>query len=92
MPEMVTSTYQNLVRNILALVLGTLKIFTRATRKCHLKGKIVLCAPPAQHHEIESVTTITSSCNHRHAGKNFCYFSIFFYFPSLTSCKPAISI
>ena len=43
MPEMVTSTYQNLVRNILALVLGTLKIFTRATRKCRLKGKIVLC-------------------------------------------------
>ena len=43
---MVTSTYQNLVRNILALVLGTLKIFTRATRKCRLKGKIVLCAPP----------------------------------------------
>ena len=43
MPEMVTSTYQNLVRNILALVLGTLKIFTHATRKCRLKGKIVLC-------------------------------------------------
>ena len=42
---MVTSTYQNSVRNILALVLGTLKIFTRATRKCRLKGKIVLCAP-----------------------------------------------
>ena len=40
---MVTSTYQNLVRNILALVLGTLKIFTHATRKCRLKGKIVLC-------------------------------------------------
>ena len=46
MPAMVTSTYQNLVRNILALVLGTLKIFTYATRKCRLKGKIVLCAPP----------------------------------------------
>ena len=43
MPEMVTSTYQNLVRNILALVSGTLKIFTRASGKCRLKGKIVLC-------------------------------------------------
>ena len=43
---MVTSTYQNSVRNILALVSGTLKIFTPATRKCHLKGKIFLCAPP----------------------------------------------
>ena len=40
---MVTSTYQNLLRNILALVSGTLKIFTCATRKCRLKGKIVLC-------------------------------------------------
>ena len=40
---MVTSTYQNSVRNILALVSGILKIFTRATRKCRLKGKIVLC-------------------------------------------------
>ena len=43
---MVTLTYQNSVRNILALVLATLKIFTRATQKCRLKGKIVHCAPP----------------------------------------------
>ena len=40
---MVTSTYQNSVRNILALVSGILKIFTCATRKCRLKGKIVHC-------------------------------------------------
>ena len=39
MPEMVTSTYQNSVRNILALVSGTLKIFTHARESAALKQK-----------------------------------------------------
>ena len=39
MPEMVTSTYQNSVRNILALVSGTLKIFTHARESATLKPK-----------------------------------------------------